>query len=173
MLSLYHSLVFFSLLWLIPIANAQVCMKKVTPQTVSAGNFDLSIPGQALNKLSGINWDRCVYGQSWNSNKSTCVGSPIKLNWQEALQTAFDNNKRLPDIKELNTLLDLQCIMPPVNLTIFPNTPGSRFNGLWSSTPYIVNDKTSKTSAWYVDLGFGFANYRKVDLKNFARFINK
>jgi len=171
MLTLRHSLL-VSLILLTPISNAQVCMKKVTPQTVSAGNFDLSVPGIALNKLSGLIWNRCVYGQTWDNNKSTCIGSPIKLTWQEALQIAYNNNKRLPDIKELNTILDLQCIIPPINLDIFPNTPGSQFNGLWSSTPYITND-TDKTNAWYIDLGFGFANYRKIDVKNFARFINK
>ena len=171
MLTLRHSLL-ISLMLLMPIANAQVCMKEVTPQTVSAGNFDLSAPGLALNKLSGLVWNRCVYGQTWDITKSTCIGSPVKLTWQEALQVAYDNNKRLPDIKELNTILDLQCIIPPINLDIFPNTPGSKVNGLWSSTPYITND-TDKTNAWYVDLGFGFANYRKIDIKNFARFINK
>ena len=156
---------------LISNANAQVCMKNITPQTMSSGNFDFTVFGQAKNKLSGLVWDRCVYGQAWDG--LTCIGSPVKLSWQEALQVAFDNNKRLPDLKELNSILDLQCIVPPTNLTVFPNTPGSfdkngvNTNGLWSSTPHIIPD-TGKTNAWYIDLGLGFTNYREVDAKNFA-----
>lgn len=153
-----------------PLANAQVCSTQNTPQTISAGNFDFSVAGQAKDKLTGLKWDRCVYGQSWNG--ITCTGSPAKLTWQEALQFAEDYGKRLPNIKELNTILDLQCVIPPINLEIFPNTPGSQANGLWSSTPYITDD-TASTNAWYINLGFGFVNYRAVSTKNFVRFINK
>ena len=159
----------------LPLANAQICTKSVTPQTMSSGNFDLTAFGKAEHKLSGLIWDRCVYGQVWDG--LTCVGSPIKLTWGEALEVAMDNNKRLPDLKELNTILDLQCMIPPTDLSIFPNTPGSfddkgaTTNGLWSSTPYITTE-TEKTSAWFIDLGFGSTNYRKVDTLNYARFLN-
>ncbi|MCF6320085.1 MAG: DUF1566 domain-containing protein, partial [Proteobacteria bacterium] len=143
------------------------------PQSISFGNFDFSTPGQAENKRSKLKWDRCVYGQRWTG--PTCSGSPIKLTWEEALNIASEaegDGKRLPNIKELNTILDLQCIIPPTNLDIFPNTPTSTESGLWSSTPYIV-EGSDATNAWYTDLGFGRSNYRAVDTKNFVRFINK
>lgn len=149
---------------------AQVCTPAVTPQTISPGNFDFQIPNLARDKLTGLQWHRCVYGQVWDGN--TCSGNPKKLTWAEALREAEINGLRLPSIKEINSILDLQCIVPPTNLEIFPNTPGSNANGLWSSTPYIPTG-TAKTNAWYVDLGFGFANYRDVDSKNFARFVVK
>jgi len=153
-------------------ANAQSCLPKITPQTISIKNFDFNVPGQALDRLSGRNWDRCVYGQSWNEARSTCTGNPIKISWEVAMLIAEDNNKRLPDIKELNSVLDLQCIIPPAHLKIFPNTPGSTKNGLWSSTPHLTPD-TNITYAWYIDLGFGATNFREVNKTNFVRYINK
>jgi hypothetical protein len=152
----------------LPVVNAQICMKDITPQTISAGNFDTSQPGLVDDKLTKLTWDRCVYGQTWKNN--TCEGSPIKLTWKEALEIAENNNKRLPDIKELNTIVDLQCFSPPTNLTVFPNTPASNNNGLWTSTPYIVTD-TTNTNAWFINLGAGLANYRDQNIKNFVRFI--
>ncbi|HFE37150.1 MAG TPA: DUF1566 domain-containing protein [Gammaproteobacteria bacterium] len=158
------------LFFVVPPLNAQICRKGITPQTIALKNFDFSTPTVALDVLTGLKWDRCVYGQTWEN--STCTGSPIKLTWKEALSVGANNNKRLPNIKELNTILDLQCAIPPVNLKIFPNTPASTENGLWSSTPYILED-TSITNAWYIDLGFGITTYRAVTTKNFVRFINK
>ncbi len=152
--------------------NAQSCLVRVTPQTVSIKNFDFSVPGQALDRLSGRKWDRCVYGQNWNEANSTCTGNPVKISWEVAMLIAEENNKRLPDIKELNSILDLQCIIPPTHLKIFPNTPGSTKNGLWSSTPYL-SPNANITNAWYIDLGFGITNFREVNKTNFVRYINK
>ena len=151
-------------------AHGQVCSKQSTPQTISAGNFDFTDPSLAIDKLTGLRWERCVYGQNWSG--TTCVGSPAKLTWEEALRIGEETGKRLPDIKELNTILDLQCIIPPTNLEIFPNTPGSQANGLWSSTPYLSGN-SEITNAWYINLGLGFTNYRDVSIKNFVRFIVK
>jgi len=151
-------------------ASAQICVPNVTPQSISIANFDFSVSGEAKDNLTELIWQRCVYGQSWNGEN--CVGSPIKLTWSEALITA--NNEggdwRLPDIKELNTIIDRQCMTPPINLQIFPDNPASQENGLWSSTPYVTAGD-EKTNAWYVDMGLGQSNYRSVDSLNFVRFV--
>jgi len=152
---------------------AQVCLRDVTPQTMTSANFDFAVAGEVQDKLSSLIWARCVVGQSWNG--TNCVGAPKKLTWQEALVEAQTLNQgtdnwRLPDIKELNTIIDRQCIAPPINLTIFPDTPASQDNGLWSSTPHIV-EEDEKTNAWYITLGFGELNYREVTSTNFVRFV--
>jgi len=166
---------FFGLtsLLMLNLASAQVCLPDVTPQTMTPANFDFSISGEAKDNLSELIWARCVVGQTWNG--INCVGAPKKLTWQEALLEAQTLNGsgdgwRVPDIKELNTIIDRQCAFPPVNLVIFPDTPTSQDNGLWSSTPYIV-EEDAKTNAWYMSLGFGQMNYRAVSTSNFVRFV--
>ncbi len=167
---------FFSgltLLLSINLASAQVCMRNVTPQTMTPANFDFSISGEAKDMLSELIWARCVVGQTWDG--TNCVGAPKKLTWQEALLEAQTFNGsgdgwRLPDIKELNTIIDRQCASPPINLIIFPDNPASQDNGLWSSTPYIV-EEDAETNAWFMSLGFGQMNYRAVSTSNFVRFV--
>jgi len=170
-----YSPLFFGLTLLLSVnpASAQICLPDVTPQTMTPANFDFSISGQAKDKLSELIWARCVVGQTWNG--TNCVGAPKKLTWQEALLEAQTLNGsgddwRVPDIKELNTIIDRQCASPPINLLIFPDTPASQDNGLWSSTPYAVDEDT-ETNAWYMSLGFGQMNYRAVSTRNFVRFV--
>lgn len=61
---------------------------------------------------TGLYWDRCSVGQSWNG--TTCTGTPLELNWQDAQDYVkkFTNeqakggytNWRLPTIEELSTI---------------------------------------------------------------------
>lgn len=61
---------------------------------------------------TGLYWDRCSVGQSWNG--TTCTGTPLELNWQDAQDYVqkFTNeqakggytNWRLPTIEELTTI---------------------------------------------------------------------
>lgn len=155
----------------INVANAQVCTRQNTSQTISPGNFELNYNNlggaEIQDKISGLVWKRCVYGQQWNG--VTCEGSPIKLTWQEALQIANTEGWRIPNIKELSLIIDHQCIAPPLNETMFPNAPASEENGLWSSTPYIRN--SFATNAWWLELMFGNMKFREVTTTNFALFV--
>lgn len=154
---------------------AQICTTDNTPQVISALNFDLSTAGEAHDNLSGLIWQRCVYGQQWDG--ATCKGAPVKLTWQEALQTAAQPDQqgqiwRVPTIKELSLIMDLQCMTPPLNPQLFPNAPASRDNGLWSSTPLILTNNPDKTQAWWVDLMFGNITYDDTTTKtNFVLFV--
>lgn len=154
------------------VANAQVCKRNNTPQAIAAGNFELNYNAsggaEIQDKISGIIWKRCVYGQQWNG--SSCDGTPIKLTWQEALQVATAEGWRIPTIKELSLILDHQCIAPPLHPELFPGAPASENNGLWSSTPYITASSET-TNAWWMDLMFGGMNFRAVSTTNFALFV--
>jgi len=161
---------------------SQVCSKNNTPQSVSPGNYEILGNGTIRHKITNLTWQRCTYGQTWNG--STCIGSPIRLTWVEALQIGEQNNLRLPNIKELHTIFDYQCIYPPISLTLFPNTYATwdvnqsteigETRGLWSSSPYITStDNVEKTKAWYIGLGKGVTNYKAVDSKNYVKFLVK
>jgi hypothetical protein len=41
---------------------------------------------------------------------------------------------RVPNIRELGTLVELQCFQPSINSAVFPNTPN---RPVWSSSPYL------------------------------------
>jgi len=150
---------------------AQVCTRDNTPQSIAPGNFELNANNsggaEIQDKISGLTWKRCVYGQAWNG--ISCTGSPIKVTWQEALQLAVAEGWRIPNVKELSLIIDHQCIAPPLHETLFPNAPASEDNGLWSSTPHLSS--ATETHAWWVDLLFGTMKYRPVTQLNFALFV--
>lgn len=71
----------------------------------------LMASGQWRDPATGLIWMRCSIGQTWTG--STCSGTPIKLNWQDANdyfqifnQNGFagKTNWRLPRIEELEAL---------------------------------------------------------------------
>jgi len=107
--------------------------------------------------VTGLAWSRCLVGQTWDSTSKTCTGEPLNLTWQEALQQAdelvLDNRTdwRLPNIKELATIVERKCVAPAKNLEVFPGAPE---DGYWSSTPN--TSASAMTEAWAI----GFYNGR-------------
>jgi len=162
---------------------AQVCNEKQIQQTISVKNFTLTevtnADATATDVITGLTWNRCVYGQKWNTTTKQCIGSPVLLTWSEALLEAEKADDfagwRLPNIKELNSILDLQCVNPPYDLEIFPDTFASEDRGLWTSSPHVDNSSIqTRTNAWYIDLGQGKLDYRDAadsTTRNFARFV--
>lgn len=162
---------------------AQVCNTKQVAETISIRNFinpdtlislATSSGPTAKDINSNLTWDRCIYGQQWNYTTQQCDGSPVLLSWPEALQKASVLGWRVPNIKELNSILNMQCTYPPFDLAIFPGTPVSEDHGLWTSSPHIGDVSGSRTNAWYIDLGPGLLNYRDAideKTKNFVKFV--
>jgi hypothetical protein len=72
-------------------------------------------------------WQRCSLGQHWNGNN--CAGTAIKYSWQQAKEAAkaAGPSWRLPDIYELQSLLEMRCAHPAINTTIFPATQLSEY----------------------------------------------
>lgn len=92
--------------------------------------------GTTYHKKTGLTWNRCAEGQSWSWDRvnkiGTCTGTANTYTWQAALSLATDG-WRLPNQKELNSILELARGGPAINATVFPNTPSSSF---WSASPY-------------------------------------
>lgn len=57
---------------------------------------------QILDATTGITWDRCVYGQTWDGQ--TCTGTAQRLFYDEAQTVAADEGKAIPSAQELKTL---------------------------------------------------------------------
>ena len=128
-------------------AQAQTCNPAMTRKapdsryTVQAGGVEV------LDTQTGLIWQRCSLGQSWNG--STCAGSAGVYTWQSALQAARDlgNGWRVPNFKELQSLVEEACYSPAINETLFPAT-GSYY---WTSSPYADDGYY----AWFVGLNTG------------------
>jgi hypothetical protein len=85
-------------------------------------------------------WQKSTSGSemTWEEALSSC----------EALTLASQSDWRLPNIKELFSIVDTSEYNPAIDETYFPATQSADY---WSSTTYLVNT----TNAWRVDFNVG------------------
>jgi hypothetical protein len=122
--------------------------------------------GTVTDKESGLMWMQCSVGQS---GSGCATGSATTMNWKQALEAAQTANSgagtfgytdwRLPNHKELVTLIEKACYSPAINTTIFPATGGY----YWSASPYTY----SGVYAWVVVSIDGFSY---TDLKSYSYY---
>ncbi len=99
---------------------------------------------------TGLMWARCSLGQYGND----CAGSAQTYTWSEALQAAEDsqiagyNDWRLPNVKELKSIVNEKCINPAINANIFPNTKPADYRTS-SPSPYTEDKHDAFTVHFY------------------------
>lgn len=131
------------------LAHAQTCKTDSILATTPDSRFEIISNGSEVkDKVTGLIWQRCSVGQAWNG--STCTGTATTHTWQQALTVAknLGNGYRLPNIKELKSIVERQCYSPNINSKIFPNTQSNRY---WSSSP----NANSNSNAWGVNFDNG------------------
>jgi hypothetical protein len=109
----------------------------------TAGAFTLDPEGTATDARTGLTWDRCAIGQELvddgGEELPRCEGEAQAFNWQDAMQEVAARNAsgwlghddwRLPNVKELYSLMERRCFGPIVDLKVFPE-PGITY---WTST---------------------------------------
>lgn len=127
------------------LAHAQTCRTDSILATTPDSRFEIISNGSEVkDKVTGLIWQRCSMGQTWDGN--TCTGTATSHTWQQALTVAknLGNGYRLPNIKELKSIVERQCYNPTINSKVFPNTQSSVY---WSSSPYANNNN----DAWGVN----------------------
>ncbi|MGP1517502.1 MAG: DUF1566 domain-containing protein [Ottowia sp.] len=114
--------------------------------------FEDAGPGLVLHKPSGLMWKRCSEGQSWNAEEKTCDGETRKFKWDDAVAHVARVNQqadteglghgdwRLPEVGELQSLIEYACRAPALNTRQFPGTGGWLY---WSATPVTGFDRYS------------------------------
>ncbi len=133
---------------------AQTCNANMAESTPTAEFTDHG-NGTVTHSRTGLMWKRCAEGQSWNAGSCTTL-SPGAVSWADALLAARQatfagyTDWRLPNVKELKSIVEDKCYSPSINTSIFPNTPASSF---WSASAYAGYSGY----AWYVNFGYGFA----------------
>lgn len=132
---------------------SQICNDHIVSST-PIKNFILYKSGVALDKSTGLMWKRCPNDMSWSEKDQKCsviTDNNGKIyseeNWQKALESVTKLNQnsgfagyqdwRLPNLKELLTIIEKKCINPAYNQTLFPNVYlGSTVTRyFWTSTP--------------------------------------
>jgi Protein of unknown function (DUF1566) len=117
-----------------------------TPTSAFIDNRDSTV----THKTTGLTWMRCAIGQTWTG--STCSGTVKTFTYAQAIALtrtfAGHSDWRLPNIAELQTIVERENYNPAINTTMFPNT----YDWFWSSSPHV-----SVTSyAWAVDFSYGY-----------------
>ena len=138
---------------------AQTCPANLAPKAAPDSRYAVSTPdlfGHPNDKVvtdmqTGLIWKQCSEGLSGG----TCgVGTLSGMAWTNALLAASSaghagfSDWRLPDLTELQSLVETSCYTLAINTTIFPGTGSDRY---WSSTAYAL----SPGAVWVVNFYYG------------------
>lgn len=134
-------------------AQAQSCNSSIAPST-PVSQFTDHANGTVTDNKTDLMWMRCSLGQTWGGG--TCSGGVNTFNWQTALNAATShsfaghNDWRLPNVRELASIIEISCFSPAINTSIFPLTPNGWY---WSSTPHKGFGHGFDIAAWLVKFG--------------------
>lgn len=132
-----------------------LCSSQIESNTPNSRYQILGDGSEVKDLKTGLIWQRCSLGQHWAG--SGCDGAPARYTWPQALATAKTGGDRwrLPNVKELYSLVNIACYNPAINEPIFPDTAN---NGYWSSSPSTLtpNSAADPAYAWTVNFGAPF-----------------
>ena len=132
---------------------ALLCLGEALPRT---GRFTRADPGNHSEPVVeereiGLIWQGCPAGRSGFDCQ---VGTRTRHNWVEALlyceglTWGGQTDWRLPNVRELSSIVDDQRSSPAIDPQVFPQTPSEWF---WTSTPVFG----AGSSAWRVNFDYG------------------
>jgi hypothetical protein len=149
---------------------AQICQTANIAATTPSNRFTMNKDGTVSDTKTGMIWKKCSEGQSGANCES---GNATTYSWQDALQHAQSVNNsgfagyknwRLPNIKELNSIVEEMCDSPSINLGVFPNTQIDRY---WTSSAY----SNSLNNAWRVNFSYGSSYNDNGDNNYYVRLV--
>lgn len=121
--------------------------------------------GTVTDSSKGLMWMRCSLGQQWQDDR--CRGEaqlePYQHFVREVGQIQFAGYRdwRIPTVKELDSITELQCERPAINLDLFPGTVSGNY---WSVTTF-ANDSSKQ---WLVHFLYG---ENTIELKSAAALL--
>jgi len=123
-------------------AAVAACVASITASTPTSQFTDHG-NGTVTDNKTGLMWKQCSEGLS---GVNCATGAVAIYTWQGALQAAQTLNAgvgfagftdwRVPNIKELDSIVEEQCTLPAINSVIFPATANTWY---WSASPYAGN----------------------------------
>ncbi|MDN3613711.1 DUF1566 domain-containing protein [Vibrio gallaecicus] len=120
---------------------AQTCVVN-QPASQDDGQFIDRQDGTILDIDTNLLWAKCSLGETYTAETNLCSGVPTSYStFQDALVATTDTTLttigsqtgfRLPNIKELGSIVDYRCTQPAINLSFFPTTINAPY---WTNTP--------------------------------------
>jgi len=110
------------------------------------GHFTDNGDGTITDNATGLVWASDGNGAGCNSGATLTWNSAI--DWAEGLTFASETDWRLPNVKELISIIDYGSFEPAIDTTFFPNT---KLDVYWSSTTYA----SFTDGAYRVDFNYG------------------
>ncbi|WP_457665605.1 Lcl C-terminal domain-containing protein [Thiolapillus sp.] len=142
-------------------AQTQICRNDgEIPSTTPTSDFQDNGDGTVTHKTTGLMWTKCALGQT---GAGCTGGSAATYSWNEALEAAVASRVaghadwRVPNIKELATLVEQQCFDPAINSTVFPALPAADF---WSSSPTADFSNSNSWGVNFAEFGYNFSHDR-------------
>lgn len=109
--------------------------------------YTYNLDGTVTDGETGLMWLKCPLGTTWNpgvdnasASDDSCDGTVTKNSWDQILlladapTVAGYSDWRLPNKKELASLMDIACSKPAINVTAFPLVDSLLGGKVWSST---------------------------------------
>jgi Protein of unknown function (DUF1566) len=146
-----------------PAGNPNASLIESTP----TGAFTDPGNGTITHNLTGLMWKQCAQGLS---GAGCATGTIATMTWSGALAVAVADTTagyadwRLPNKKELESIVESCGYQPAINQSLFPATPGSSF---WSGSSYAP----IPTGAWFVNFGDGYADFVVKTGVNYVRLV--
>lgn len=154
---------------------AQICNTNISTSTVPDSRYTNNSDGTVTDKKTSLMWKQCSEGLS--SNTTACDSGAVSIfTWLEALQqvqvvntTGFAgyNDWRLPNHKELASLVERRCYFPSINENIFPFIQNQETR-YWSSSP---RQGTSGDTVRSIDFIYGNGQLSLKNLPYSVRLI--
>lgn len=123
---------------------------------------------EVLDTQTGLIWRRCIEGMRWNGKSCeghVFVGMLVDSLERAAMQTSVTGkNWRLPNVKELASLVDFSQTKLAIDKNIFPKTASDQF---WSASPYSMD----AFYGWVVHFYFGSSYYTYSEDMGMVRLV--
>ena len=124
-------------------------------ESPSNNSFVDNHDGTVTDLKTGLMWQKCTMGQSYNPDTNGCDGVASVHTWKsaldacESLELAGFHDWRLPNRNELQSIVDYSLGEPSIDLTYFPGTQREYY---WSATTM----ESYPSYAWGVDFDYGY-----------------
>ncbi len=145
------------------IALAQTCRStSEIPSSTPSSRFTENGDGTVSDTFTGLMWAKY---------HETQTNGPYTVHWDTALARAEASTLaghtdwRLPNIKELLTIVEVRCEDPVLNSQVFPAT--GTVGTYWSATP----DVNFSSAVWALDFGTGRTTNPDRDRFHYVRLV--
>jgi len=187
-----RSAILFALCIPFSAANAAICSNSLAvPSTTPSNQFTLvASPGGeeqdapvVVDNKTGLMWERCSHEFTWNSVSGVCESTEASAGgmiWSSALDKAIGTNSvggnlhlgyndwRLPNLKELASIIEQQCQNLTINQEIFP---GSMDWNYWTNTHLYGLKNDGSTEIRVVDFRSGVVDKVSPQSNAFLRLV--